>query len=118
MGTSRLKMAQPADLAYAVTARDVGAPALIKAFSAHLKRQGKMTLPLRLGFLLHPRRCPGPPPVFVQQPGCGTLRYHFRWTATPWHSHEQVRQGLHRREPSCSPGACQDRYCEGGRQER
>merc|ERR1711865_118885 len=48
MGTSRLKMAQPADLAYAVTARDVGAPALIKAFSAHLKRQGKMTLPNNL----------------------------------------------------------------------
>ena len=32
----------------AVTARDVGAPALIKAFSAHLKRQGKMTLPNNL----------------------------------------------------------------------
>merc|ERR1711907_687783 len=48
MGNSRCSrtMAQP--LEYAVTARDVSAPALISAFAAHLKRQGKMQLPNNL----------------------------------------------------------------------
>merc|ERR1711907_680548 len=46
LACSRTIMAQP--LEYAVTARDVSAPALISAFAAHLKRQGKLVLPNNL----------------------------------------------------------------------